>query len=550
MRLHMTGYCFLLVLPLIGSASFVFGNESETRCSSAANNLRESSLKGFFELVNREGKGIVGSLKFKSLYASHLDASDLEVSLCKDVSGEGTLKPIGVEMDKYTNICHIPSKKASLVQYKLGKSYIKGGFMDLQKKFFYPRVKSYRKELPQVITEPYQRLMTFAIEVCMVPSVWYLELVHCMFVSTLPYLNGMLMSYSLQDIIGSALMSMEYKNEKFNLESCMESASNVKDDAISSQSVEICHRMKTCLDSREFSSGDFYELEPELSYRIKNMYGNIQALSGMLKPSLFARYSVLYSIHLLSSKFKPNDEYPEVNFLPIRIMNASLSYYAMAKKLNLSFQSESKVVELFAKIITSLMFEDASVIIDICRKSIIDFGNKHLDGKILEVFCKEIFSVGFINEDIGIHINKVDGYLVHPKRILLESYISVIPEMMQSLPIDRYDYSWLNFTITGDKKGIEVDTKSDQDLSEEEEKDLAIDQNFEEEDIEIYKKKKKKSFSRTIRKLFSRLINRKGGTMHHKANKPERGEEDEPNKGDEVDVYGNQEDGVFRKRDE
>ncbi|KAH7647878.1 hypothetical protein FG379_000505 [Cryptosporidium bovis] len=503
MRPRITEYCLVLVLILIWG-TFVFGSERATYDASGTSYNRESSLKRLFELINNEGKEPIGSLESNITFFSYLDKTELDTSLCKDVSSYGTLKP-NIEMDKYKDICHIPSKSVSLSYYDFEKSSTKEDSIDAGKKFFFPRVKSYRKDLPIITTEPYQRLMTFAIEVCMVPSMWYLELIHCMFVSTIPYLNGMLMSYSLQDIVGSAIMSMEYRNEKFNLNNCMESVSYVKDDAISSNMADICHNMKKCLDSEEFTLGDFSELEQEFSYRIKNVYASVPNFGKLLKPTLFARYSILYSIHLLFSKFKLNKEYPEINFLVIRIMTASLSYYALAKELNLLLESESKVVDFFTKMFTSLMFKDTATIINSCKKSVADFGNKRLDAKILDIFCKEIFSVGFINEDIGIHKYRVEGYLVNPKRVLLESYVSVIPEMMQNLNIEKYDCAWMYF---GNLDGsLKAETKFGEDVSKQVEgSEYGLDSQG---GTTTGKKKKKKSFFRTVGKFFSRITRRK-----------------------------------------
>ncbi|OII73786.1 uncharacterized protein cubi_03584 [Cryptosporidium ubiquitum] len=416
---------------------------------------RQNGLNRLVSLVNSlttdELKVFVNKQEY--VFSSYLDSESQVNSLNNDDFEYKDRIPKKSHMG-FEKVCHIPIETKSLISFSEHSQtkLIEDGQIQ---NYFFPRVKHYKKNLPELTPEPYQRVMGFAIEVCMLPSVWYLELVHCMYVAMSPYFDGMLMSYSLQDLVGSAIISMEYKNERFSKENCIKYLPLFSDDKISSRFKEICREAESCLESRSFYTNKFSNFKNEFNQRIQEVYSSISPLEGALDPKTFARYSILYSLSILSKKLSLNKVFPERNFLPIRVMAASVGYYALVKKLKTNFLSENHLVSFFTKLISNLLFEKTDTVIEQCSSEIIrffDITNAH-SFELFRAFCKEVFSVGFINESyqsLG-EINSIFINSTHPKRILLNSYASVVPEMIQELPLSEYSNSWMNFKNAHDK---------------------------------------------------------------------------------------------------
>ncbi|KAK9171048.1 hypothetical protein CmeUKMEL1_14275 [Cryptosporidium meleagridis] len=331
--------------------------------------------------------------------------------------------------------------------------YIKRTFdlnlSDINKLSNFPRVKHYRKSLVALPSEPYQRVMTFAIEQCMIPSIWYLELIHCMYLGMAPKFFGMVFSYSLQDIVGAALMSVGYKDERFIMENCFHAVSLVVDDYISPHYREICVAVQGCLKSKHFERY-FSKQKKEFETRIASSYSHIPEKLGFLKPMEFYRYAVLLSISLIKDKSVDIKVYPERNFLPIRIALASLAYYAMSTNQNWVFESEKKVLVFFTKTILNMLFEISFVSIPGCVKKLTKFSHEANVVKeiIFELFCKEIFSAGFVvdatnesNADPNLH-----SMAVMPQRIAHPSYSSFIPDLTNDVKYSE-DESWIHALI-------------------------------------------------------------------------------------------------------
>lgn len=424
--------------------------------------LKESEVtynrqNGLNKLVNLVNNLTVDELKVvlkkrEYIFSSYLDPDNQVSSLNNDVfeDKKNNLEKSHLDFEK---ICHIPIETKSLVSFsEHSQTKLTDGQIH---NYFFPRVKHYKKDLPELILEPYQRVMGFAIEVCMLPSIWYLELVHCMYVAMSPYFNGMLMSYSLQDLIGSAIISMEYKNEKFSKENCLKYLPLFSDSKISSHFKEICRETESCLESRSFYTNKFSNFRSEFNHRIQTVYKIVSPLEDALDPKTFARYSILYSLSIFSKKISLNKSFPERNFLPIRVMAASIGYYALVKKLKMNFLPEKQLVGFFTKLISDLLFEKTNIVIERCSKEIMKFShisNSHLI-ELFEIFCKEIFSFGFINESYQSlrELNSIFINSTHPKRILLNSYASVVPEMIQELPFSQYNNLWMNFKNVDDR---------------------------------------------------------------------------------------------------
>ncbi|KAH7647876.1 hypothetical protein FG379_000503 [Cryptosporidium bovis] len=311
----------------------------------------------------------------------------------------------------------------------------------------FPRVKHSRKKLSVLTYEPYQRVMSFAIDVCLIPSIWYLELIHCMYFAIVPRLTGTIFSYTLQDIVGAALMSMGYKDETFILENCYHSVSLIIDDQLSPHYVEICQRVKSCLDSKSFETV-FKEQKNEFEQRINNIYGLFEAKDNHLTPGDFYRYSLLLSISFIKMKRKKLKYFPERNYLPVRISLSALAFYLITDKFKWKFESMKEIVFLFVELILESLFKTNTSDFDDCRYTLSNFvvNNEKFKTVVLLIFCKEIFSAGFVDEDIdqiGDDLQKF-ATAVSPRRVLDPAYSSLIPNMLEDLPLAQYDKSWIN----------------------------------------------------------------------------------------------------------
>ncbi|OII73784.1 uncharacterized protein cubi_03582 [Cryptosporidium ubiquitum] len=310
----------------------------------------------------------------------------------------------------------------------------------------FPRPKHFRKSLVLLTPEPYQRLMTYAIEQCMIPSTWYLELIHCMYVGMAPKFSGMIFSYSLQDVVGSALMSISYKDERFNLENCFNAISLVVDDYISPYYMDICNNVLACLESKQFEK-QFSKQKKEFEKRVEDAYKHIPVKQKFLTPMQFYRYAFLLSMSLVKDKSIDLKIYSERNFLPVRIALASLAYYAISDTLGWAFESEKKVSVFFTKIIMKMIFEISLISIPGCIKRLSKFSNDITVERsiIFELFCKEIFSAGFIVEatnELPID-KKLHSKAIMPQRILDSSYHLFVPDMTSDLHYSGYDHSWV-----------------------------------------------------------------------------------------------------------
>lgn len=347
----------------------------------------------------------------------------------------------------YGNYVHFPGETKSVSIFQR----MKIGYRDLElgagSKLHIPRVKHLKRILPEITLEPYQRLMSFSIEVCMIPSIWYLELIHCMYMGMARYFTGIAMSYSLQDVVGSAIMSIGYKDESFSLLNCYHSVSLVADRKISGYYVDICSRVETCLNSKPFSDSQFSEFRPEFERRINRVYSALGNMNGEFTLIQFARYSLLYSLYYVKNKMKLQSYYPERNFLPVRMMLSSLGFYCIGGLTDHSPKSlkiVSKVTSLISKgILSSLEEFDIDCLYEVLP--IFDSDHKTFN-LLVDFFCREIFSFGFINES-KTWANEASGFEVatRPSRVLIPSYQSVIPKMEEDSTLDSYSADWKIF---------------------------------------------------------------------------------------------------------
>lgn len=398
-----------------------------------------------YQLLQSDGE--TRSLEIRKLSSIYSEVEASRSGVNDDELNIQIKKNIIHSAPSYSNeLVHIPKEsKVIPLSYRLKMKY-EGFDLGDDIQYHFPRIKYLKKVLPSITVEPYQRIMSFSIEVCMVPSIWYLELIHCMYMGMARHYTGIIMSYSLQDIVGSAIMSIGYKDESFSVENCYYSVSLVADNQISNNYIKICERMEKCLKSKPLTEGPFSEFKTEFEERIKRVYSFLKWKNGDLSPVQFARYSLLYSLYFVKNRINLQLFYPERNFLPIRIMLSSLGIYCISGLKNDS-PKKYEIVETLAKLISKgIMLPLESFNIN-CPLELLPLFKS--DSYIItEFFCKEIFSIGFINENIV--PNKVNNFITvtKPSRVLISSYHSVIPRMKRNLRVDKYNTDWMNFIGT------------------------------------------------------------------------------------------------------
>ncbi|KAH7647880.1 hypothetical protein FG379_000507 [Cryptosporidium bovis] len=360
-----------------------------------------------------------------------------------------------------SNFFHIPSERRSLKKFK--KLSMEFGNLvknpdvlfreirrpaDPEHNLFFPRIKHFRNKLPVLTPEPYQRLMTFAIEVCMIPKLWYLELIHCMYVGMAPFFKGMLMSYSLQDVVGSAIMTIGYLDSKFSIENCHRSVSMVSDDSISPNYEYICDKMKTCLESRVFENGEYARFREEFKKRIEESY-KLTNDDNIDKHELASYYLKLgISTSPYSNGFEK--DHNARNFLPVRTMVSLISTINMTRKFSTLITSIVQQFNAFYYLISYGTMISIEKYFVFCKRFLetnikINFVDKKL---LFEFLCKDFVSVGFIDESFNIMGDDEDKFIqaIQPSRILRKNYAEVIPSMPSDESLESFGKEWLEFT--------------------------------------------------------------------------------------------------------
>ncbi|OII75439.1 uncharacterized protein cubi_01960 [Cryptosporidium ubiquitum] len=138
------------------------------------------------------------------------------------------------------------------------------------------------KDLPQMPVDPLERVYSYAVNIIEIPSAFYLEQVHCMYTGIKPFINGILASYSLQDLIGASLYSVG-SDVLFKDYLCIQAINLWSDDQIVPNANAICARAKKCLDNNEVNDRKNKQLFSEYSNKISSIYSNkrfIGAVSG------------------------------------------------------------------------------------------------------------------------------------------------------------------------------------------------------------------------------------------------------------------------------
>ncbi|KAJ1614999.1 putative secreted protein [Cryptosporidium canis] len=292
--------------------------------------------------------------------------------------------------------------------------------------------------------EANERLFSFAINICKLPSLWYIELAYCMHRGVTKYTTGILTSYTLQDIIGASLETMDLPSESFSLSRCKYSISIFSDIAINQHGQDICNTVLSCLTSKEFlekNKGRVRKLEKEIT----NVYKGKPPFFRGQQPRSYAQKTIIgilmarreYGYEPSKSKYKKNKRVniPDKLFYVIRYFNFIMilteylvrqgykdtDAFEVSAKAYLKIGDKSLLqptpIKMIAKCATLLInahFKNNSVdyLPYINKATWCPFSNV-----VIQHACTELVSIGFINSEIEIpknfSINELE-YLAYP----------------------------------------------------------------------------------------------------------------------------------------
>ncbi|KAJ1607121.1 putative secreted protein [Cryptosporidium canis] len=456
----------LLILSLLSSNVYFVSSNDSKKLENGAKYYSYIVGTGLPKLVDNGNKLLHSDDNTKNIVVERLMNIFFYVDLARSAIHDDKLN-IGLKKASMASMpsnlqemVHVPKEKKTVPLFHRLKMNSESFELGSDIQFHIPRIKYLKKTLPRITVEPYQRIMSFSIEVCMIPSLWYLELIHCMYMGMAPYFTGMLMSYSLQDVVGAAIMSIGYKDESFSLENCYFSVSLVADTRISNNYVAICNKVEKCLSSKPLSNGPFRVFRTEFENRIKRVYSLLKWGSGDLDPIQFARYSLLFSLSFVKDKMDIKPFFPERNFLPVRMMISSLGLYCLSWSTGHP-PKRFEVVETLAKLISGGITSSLDSFDIDCPFKLLPFFKAESTTKTIlaDSYCKAIFSFGFIDESIAFS-GSIDRFkrVTKPSRILLPSYHSIIPSMQHNVVLDKYGVEWMNFVGTYEAqpcKGVE-----------------------------------------------------------------------------------------------
>ncbi|KAJ1612423.1 putative secreted protein [Cryptosporidium canis] len=99
---------------------------------------------------------------------------------------------------------------------------------------------------PPVVAE---RFMLFALEECLLPSKFFLQVAFCTFDAIYPFLEGVPSGEIMQDITGAAMYSVNKVEDEltFNLDYCRKAISMIPDERINSNTDSKCHNISLCI---------------------------------------------------------------------------------------------------------------------------------------------------------------------------------------------------------------------------------------------------------------------------------------------------------------
>ncbi|OII73790.1 uncharacterized protein cubi_03588 [Cryptosporidium ubiquitum] len=300
--------------------------------------------------------------------------------------------------------------------------------------------------------EANERIISYAINVCKLPSLWYLELVYCMHRGVTKFTTGILTSYTLQDIVGASLASMDLPSESFSLSRCKLAISLFSDIAINQRGLEVCNIMLNCLTSKEFLKNNKNQVR-KLEKEITNIYKEKPPFFRGQQPRsyaqkiivglLMARREKYYDSTSANSKKNKILKIPDKLFYVIRYFNfiMILTEYLIRKGFKDvdAFEISPKA---YLKIGDKSLLQPTPIkMIAKCARQIINahFSTNSVDylsylnkagfcpfsNVMIQHACTELVSMGFVSSEIeipkNISINELEyvayPHLVHLKEI-------------------------------------------------------------------------------------------------------------------------------------
>ncbi|CUV06262.1 unnamed protein product [Cryptosporidium hominis] len=256
------------------------------------------------------------------------------------------------------------------------------------------------KDLKQMPIDPLERVYSYAVNIIEVPNAFYLEQVHCMYTGIKPFINGILPSYSLQDLIGASLYSIG-PDGIFKDYFCIQAINLWSDDQIVPNANAICERTKKCLDNREVNERKTKQLFNEYVNKISMIYSNkrfIGADSGYTFASN-AFLEMVQIFHELEAHKRP--DYIEKLFVIVR----SIRFLIYANELLLRSGVKNKAVFKASNVSDVIQYSvfrvDPVSMIRFCVAHFITTRfkfRKNMGIAVIEEACAHSLSFGFIDD--------------------------------------------------------------------------------------------------------------------------------------------------------
>lgn len=256
------------------------------------------------------------------------------------------------------------------------------------------------ENLVQMPIDPLERVYSYAVNIIEVPNQFYLEQVHCMYTGIKPFLNGILASYSLQDLVGAAIYSVGPESS-FKDYLCIQAVNMWSDDQIVPNSNEICARAKKCLDNKEFSEKNNKALFTEYVSKINAIYSDKRFIGGDsgldFATNTFFRITQVF--HELEAHKRP--EYIEKLFVLVR----AIRFMIYANELLVRSGVKNKAVFKASKVADVIQYSvfrvDPVSMIRYCVAHFITTRykfRKNMGVAVIEEACAHSLSFGFIDD--------------------------------------------------------------------------------------------------------------------------------------------------------
>lgn len=256
------------------------------------------------------------------------------------------------------------------------------------------------ENLAQMPVDPLERVYSYAVNNIEIPSAFYLEQVHCMYIGIKPFLNGILVSYSLQDLIGAAIYSVG-PDSVFKDYLCIQAVNMWSDDQIVPNSNEICMRAKKCLENKEFKDRKAKPMLTEYVNKINNIYSKkrfIGAVSGQTFATE-AFHNMAQAFHELEAHKRP--EYIEKLFVLVRAIRFMIYANELLIRSGVKNKPVFKVDKVADVIQYSVFRVDPVSMIRFCVAHFITTRfkfRKNMGIAVIEEACVHSLSFGFIDD--------------------------------------------------------------------------------------------------------------------------------------------------------